>query len=96
MTMPAAYSAIKGALVNFTRYVASYFGPQQIRINAVSPGGIFDNQNEVFIENYSNKVPMRRLGMPEDIAPTVAFLLSDDSKYITGQNLIVDGGWSAI
>lgn len=96
MTMPAAYSAIKGALVNFTRYVASYFGPQQIRINAVSPGGIFDNQNEVFIENYCNKVPMRRLGTPEDIAPTVAFLLSDDSKYITGQNIIVDGGWSAI
>lgn len=96
MTMPAAYSAIKGALVNFTRYVASYFGPQQIRINAVSPGGIFDNQNEVFVENYCNKVPMRRLGTPEDIAPTVAFLLSDDSKYITGQNLIVDGGWTTI
>jgi NAD(P)-dependent dehydrogenase (short-subunit alcohol dehydrogenase family) len=96
MTMPAAYSAIKGALVNFTRYVASYFGPQQIRINAVSPGGIFDNQNEVFVENYCKKVPMRRLGSPDDISPTVAFLLSDDSKYITGQNLIVDGGWSAI
>ena len=96
MTMPAAYSAIKGALVNFTRYVASYFGPRQIRVNAVSPGGIFDNQNEVFLENYCNKVPMRRLGTPEDIAPTVAFLLSDDSKYITGQNLIIDGGWVAI
>ena len=96
MTMPAAYSAIKGALVNFTRYVASYFGPQQVRINAVSPGGIFDNQNEIFVNNYCKKVPMRRLGTPEDIAPTVAFLLSDDSKYITGQNLIVDGGWTAI
>lgn len=96
MTMPAAYSAIKGALVNFTRYVASYFGPQQVRVNTVSPGGIFDNQNEIFINNYCKKVPMRRLGTPEDIAPTVAFLLSDDSKYITGQNLIVDGGWTAI
>ncbi|TDO77432.1 NAD(P)-dependent dehydrogenase (short-subunit alcohol dehydrogenase family) [Flavobacterium chryseum] len=96
MTMPAAYSAIKGALVNFTRYVASYFGPQQVRVNTVSPGGIFDNQNETFINNYCKKVPMRRLGTPEDIAPTVAFLLSDDSKYITGQNLIVDGGWTAI
>ena len=96
MTMPAAYSAIKGALINFTRYVASYFGPQQVRINAVSPGGIFDNQNEVFVSNYCKKVPMRRLGNPEDIAPTVAFLLSDDSKYITGQNIIVDGGWTAI
>ncbi|MCC9071732.1 SDR family oxidoreductase [Flavobacterium sp. F-65] len=96
MTMPAAYSAIKGALVNFTRYVASYFGPQQVRVNTVSPGGIFDNQNEVFVSNYTKKVPMRRLGTPEDIAPTVAFLLSDDAKYITGQNLIVDGGWTAI
>jgi NAD(P)-dependent dehydrogenase (short-subunit alcohol dehydrogenase family) len=96
MTMPAAYSAIKGALINFTRYVASYFGPQQVRVNAVSPGGIFDNQNEIFVNNYSKKVPMRRLGTPEDIAPTVAFLLSDDSKYITGQNILVDGGWSSI
>jgi NAD(P)-dependent dehydrogenase (short-subunit alcohol dehydrogenase family) len=96
MTMPAAYSAIKGALINFTRYVASYYGPQQVRINAVSPGGIFDNQNEVFVNNYCKKVPMRRLGNPEDIAPTVAFLLSEDSKYITGQNIIVDGGWTAI
>jgi NAD(P)-dependent dehydrogenase (short-subunit alcohol dehydrogenase family) len=96
MTMPAAYSAIKGALINFTRYVASYLGPKQVRVNAVSPGGIFDNQNEIFVANYCNKVPMRRMGTPEDIAPTVAFLLSDDSKYITGQNIIVDGGWSAI
>ena len=96
MTMPAAYSAIKGALVNFTRYLASYFGPEQIRINAVSPGGIFDNQNEIFVDNYCNKVPMRRLGTPEDIAPTVAFLLSEDSKYITGQNIIIDGGWTSI
>lgn len=96
MTMPAAYSAIKGALVNFSRYVASYFGPNQVRVNTVSPGGIFDNQNEVFVSNYCKKVPMRRLGTPEDIAPTVAFLLSDDSQYITGQNLIVDGGWTAI
>jgi NAD(P)-dependent dehydrogenase (short-subunit alcohol dehydrogenase family) len=96
LTMPAAYSAIKGALINFTRYVASYFGPQQVRVNSVSPGGIFDNQNEVFIENYCRKVPMRRLGIPEDISPAVAFLLSDDSKYITGQNIIVDGGWTSI
>lgn len=96
ITMPAAYSAIKGALINFTRYVASYFGPKQVRVNAVSPGGIFDNQNDIFVANYCKKVPMRRLGTPEDIAPTIAFLLSDDSKYITGQNIIVDGGWTSI
>ena len=96
ITMPAAYSVIKGGLINFTRYLASYFGPQQVRVNAISPGGIFDNQSEIFVDNYCNKVPMRRLGTPEDISPTVAFLLSEDSKYLTGQNIIVDGGWTAI
>ena len=96
ITMPAAYSAIKGGLINFTRYLASYFGPKNIRVNAVSPGGIFDNQNKKFVNNYSKKVPMGRLGKPEDVAPTVAFLLSDDSKYITGQNIVIDGGWTSI
>lgn len=95
-TSPAAYSAIKGGLINFTRYLASYFGKYNIRTNCVSPGGIFDHQHETFVENYEKKVPMHRMGTPEDIAPSVAFLLSDDSTYITGQNLIVDGGWTAI
>ena len=96
MTMPAAYSAIKGGVINFTRYLAAYMGPYNIRINCVSPGGIFDNQNPVFVDNYNKKVPMRRMGLPADIAPPVAFLLSEESKYITGQNLIVDGGWTCI
>lgn len=96
MTMPAAYSAIKGGIVNFTRYLSSYLGPRQIRVNVVSPGGIFDNQNNNFVENYSRKVPLRRMGNPEDISPSVVFLLSDEAKYITGQNIIVDGGWTAI
>ena len=96
LTSAAAYSAIKGGLINFTRYLASYFGKYNIRTNCVSPGGIFDNQNETFVKNYENKVPMKRMGLPSDIAPTVAFLLSNDSKYITGQNLIIDGGWTCI
>ena len=96
MTMPAGYAAIKGGLINLTRYMASYFGPDKIRINSVSPGGIFDNQNINFVENYEKKVPLRRMGTPQDIAPSVSFLLSDESKYITGQDLIVDGGWTAI
>ena len=96
MTMPAGYSAIKGGLINLTRYMASYFGPKQLRVNTVSPGGIFDNQNITFVQNYEKKVPMRRMGTPDDIAPSVVFLLSDESKYITGQNLIIDGGWTAI
>lgn len=96
MTMPAAYSAIKGAIVNFTRYLASYLGPKNINVNTVSPGGIFDNQNPIFVENYNSKVPMRRMGFPTDISPTVAFLLSDGAKYITGQNIAIDGGWTSI
>ena len=96
MSMPVAYSAIKGGLINLTRYMASYFGPKLIRVNAVSPGGIFDYQNQNFVNNYEKKVPMRRMGKPEDIAPSVVFLLSDDADYITGQNIIIDGGWTAI
>jgi len=92
----APYSAIKGGIINFTRYLASYFGRQGIRINCVSPGGIFDNQSENFVSNYERKVPLGRMGKPDDIAPVVTFLLSEDAKYITGQNLIVDGGWTII
>jgi len=96
MTMPAAYSAIKGGLINFTKYLASYTGKYKVRVNCVSPGGIFDNQPESFVTNYEKKVPLQRMGTPADIAPAVAFLLSDESSYITGHNLIVDGGWTAI
>ena len=96
MTSPAAYSAIKGGIINFSRYLASYFGKENIRVNCVSPGGIFDNQNPVFVKNYEHKVPMKRMGRPDDIAPAVSFLLSDEAKYITGHNLIIDGGWTSI
>jgi NAD(P)-dependent dehydrogenase (short-subunit alcohol dehydrogenase family) len=95
-TSPAAYSAIKGGIINFTRYLASYYGHKGIRVNCVSPGGIFDNQHPSFLEKYNAKVPMRRMGNPDDIAPAVSFLLSEGAKYITGQNLIVDGGWTCI
>jgi NAD(P)-dependent dehydrogenase (short-subunit alcohol dehydrogenase family) len=95
-TSPAAYSAIKGGIVNFTRYLASYYGRKNIRINCISPGGIFDNQPESFVKRYENKVPMGRMGTPKDIAPAVSFLLSDESNYITGHNLLVDGGWTCI
>ena len=95
-TSPAAYSAIKGGLINFTRYLASYYGKKGIRVNCVSPGGIFDHQHLSFITKYEAKVPMGRLGNPDDISPAVSFLLSEEAKYITGQNLIVDGGWTCI
>ena len=96
MTMPAAYAVIKGGLNNFTNYLAALYGPEGIRVNTVSPGGIFDHQPESFVKKYEAKVPLRRMGAPEDISPSVAFLLSEDAKYITGHNLMVDGGWTAI
>jgi NAD(P)-dependent dehydrogenase (short-subunit alcohol dehydrogenase family) len=96
MGTAAPYSAIKGGIINFTRYLASYYGEQGVRVNCVSPGGIFSNQNPIFVENYERKVPLGRMGYPDDIAPSVSFLLSDEAKYITGQNLIVDGGWTII
>jgi len=95
-TSPAAYSAIKGGVISFTRYLASYFGEQNIRVNCISPGGIMDNQNKSFVAKYEAKVPLRRMGHPDDIAPAVSFMLSSQAKYITGQNLIVDGGWTSI
>jgi NAD(P)-dependent dehydrogenase (short-subunit alcohol dehydrogenase family) len=97
-TSSPSYSAIKGGIINLTRFMASYYGPQNIRINCVSPGGIKDenNQHPSFIQRYEYKVPMKRMGKPEDVAPAVSFLLSDEAGYITGHNLMVDGGWTAI
>ncbi len=96
MTMPAAYAAIKGGIINLTRYFAAYYGPFNVRVNSVSPGGIFDNQDKIFVANYIKKTPLRRMGMTGDVASSIHFLLSDDSAYITGHNLVVDGGWSII
>lgn len=96
MTMPAAYSAIKGGLTNLGQYLASYYGKSGIRVNTISPGGIFDNQPESFVTNYNKKVPLKRMGTPEDIAPAAIYLLSDASSYVTGHNLVIDGGWTAI
>src|SRR5690554_2723706 len=97
-TSPAAYAAIKGGVINFSRYLASYYGKYNIRVNCVSPGGIFDekNQHPSFIKRYSDKSPLKRLGYPEEIAPAITFLLSDEASFITGHNLMVDGGWTAI
>ena len=68
----------------------------KIRFNSVSPGGIFDNQSELFVQNYINKAPLKRMGNPQDIVSAIYFLLSDQSSYINGHNLVVDGGWTII
>ncbi|EAQ42180.1 SDR family oxidoreductase [Polaribacter sp. MED152] len=97
-TSAAAYSAIKGGIINFTRYLASYYGKYGIRVNCVSPGGVLDtkNQHSSFIEKYSKKSPLGRLANPEEIAPSIVFLLSENASFITGHNLMVDGGWTII
>ncbi len=96
MTMPAAYSAIKGGISNFTRYMASYLGKYNIRVNAICPGGVKNNQNEKFISSYEAIVPLRQMASVENIVAPLLFLVSDLSVYITGINLPVDGGWTAI
>jgi NAD(P)-dependent dehydrogenase (short-subunit alcohol dehydrogenase family) len=96
MTSAVGYSAIKGGIINLTKYLAAYYGKFGIRVNAVSPGGIFDNQPASFLSNYEKKVPLKRMGNPEDIAPSIVFLMSDEASYITGHNLLVDGGWTIV
>lgn len=95
LTMPAAYSAIKGGIINFTKYLATYLAKYNIRVNAICPGGIYDNQSNNFMKKYEEKTPMKRMGKPEEIAGPVIFLASDAASYITGHILMVDGGWTA-
>jgi NAD(P)-dependent dehydrogenase (short-subunit alcohol dehydrogenase family) len=94
MTMPVEYSAIKSAINHLTSYVAAYTKKTSFRVNCVSPGGIFANQDPHFIKNYSKFCKQKGMLNPSDIVPTILFLLSDASKHIVGQNLIVDDGFS--
>jgi NAD(P)-dependent dehydrogenase (short-subunit alcohol dehydrogenase family) len=94
MTSPVEYSVLKSGVLNFTRYLASYLGSDGIRINSVSPGGVFDEQPERFVENYERNVPLGRMAEPNDISGAVVYLLSDAASYVTGHNLVVDGGWT--
>lgn len=96
LTSPMAYSAIKGGIINLDRYLASYFGEFNIRVNTICPGGITNSQNETFVENYSKNTPLKRMGKAEEIASVVLFLASDAAAYISGATIMVDGGWTAI
>lgn len=93
---PVEYCAVKGGIINFTRYLASWLGKHNVRVNCVCPGGIWDHQREEFVRNYEHRCPMKRMGNPDDIAPLCLFLISDGAKYITGQIIAADGGWTAI
>ncbi|GAA0512395.1 NAD(P)-dependent dehydrogenase, short-chain alcohol dehydrogenase family [Halorubrum aquaticum] len=94
MTSPIEYSIIKAGILNFTRYLASYLGQDGIRINSVSPGGVFNDQDQRFVENYEREVPLGRMAKPTEISGAVVYLLSNAASYVTGHNLVVDGGWT--
>lgn len=92
---PGVYTASKGGLINFTRYLAAYYGEYNIRVNCISPGGIYHkSENKAFLKKYSEKVPLGRKANPDEINGAVVFLASDASSYITGHNLVVDGGFT--
>lgn len=96
LTGSMTYAAIKGGIINLTRYIASYFGKNGIRINTLCPGGIFDNQNKVFVKNYEKKVPLKKMARLDQIASVVLFLASEAASYITGATIMVDGGWTIV
>jgi len=96
MQQPPTYSFVKAGMINYTRYLASYYGKQGVRANCISPGGYFNNQPQPFVDAYSSRVPLGRLMDREDIQGAVVFLASDAGRYVTGTNLMVDGGWTSV
>ncbi len=93
MGNPAAYAASKGGLLQFTRWLATVLAPD-IRVNAITPGGIWRGQSEQFVARYLERTPLQRMATEEDLKGALAFLASDMSTYVTGHNLVVDGGWT--
>ena len=94
MNNPAAYAASKGGLLQLTRWMATVLSPD-IRVNAISPGGVSREQPQDFVDRYVSRTPLKRMGREEDFKGAIVYLASEMSSWVTGQNLIVDGGWSA-
>ena len=89
---PAIYSASKAGVVGLTKYLATYWASSGIRVNTLTPGGVYSGQNKTFVDKYSERIPMKRMADKSELVGAVVFLSSDASSYITGQNIIVDGG----
>lgn len=95
MTVRAEYEIAKAGLIQLTRHLAKQWGPHGIRVNTISPGGVFDKQNPKFVKAYTEHAVLgKRMANPDDIAPALVYLISEAGKYVTGQNIVIDGGWT--
>ncbi len=92
---PISYSVSKSSLLNMTRYLATYWGKQGVRVNTLTLGGVYNGQDKKFVKKYEEKVPLERMANLNDYNGSIIFLLSDASSYMTGSNIIIDGGWTS-